>query len=151
MKKFKFSLQSLYDYKLTVEKLQKAELRKAQEALRVLLEEEQRLQDAYADTERSLEKALREGINVGAALTEHDAYFGFLRDAIKEVREQIARAAEYKNKCEAQLITTMKEIKTYVKLRAEQYQDYLKEVRTEEEKNIGDLVSFITITEETNQ
>ena len=151
MKKFKFSLQSLYDYKLTVEKLQKAELKKAQEALRILLEEEQRLQDAYAATERSLEKALREGVNVGAALTEHDAYFGFLRDAIKEVREKIVKAEEYKNKCEALLITTMKEIKTYVKLRAEQYQDYLKEVRTEEEKNIGDLVSFNTITEETNQ
>ena len=151
MKKFKFSLQSLYDYKLTVEKLQKAELKKAQEALRVLLDEEQRLQDAYAATERSLEKALREGVNVGAALTEHDAYFGFLRDAIKEVREKIVRAEENKNKCEAQLITTMKEIKTYVKLRDEQYQDYLKEVRTEEEKNIGDLVSFNTITEEASQ
>ena len=44
----------------------------------------------------------------------------------------------------------MRELKTYNKLRAEQYQEYMKEVQAEEEKEIGDLVSFNTITEEAN-
>jgi len=149
LKRFKFTLQPLFNYKITVEKLQKADLRRAQQALRELLDEEQRLLNAYAENERSLEKALRENINVVAALGEHDAYFRFLRDALKELRERIVIAEELVRKCQELLIVTMKEIKTYNKLRAEQYQEYLKEVQIEEDKNIGDLVSFNTIIEDT--
>ena len=151
MKKFRFTLQPLFNYKQTVEKMQKAELKRAQLALRELLDEERRLQKAYADNERSLERALRENINVAAALSEHDAYFRFLRDAIKELRERIVRAEEVVVQCQNRLITTMKELKTYLKLRAEQYQVYLKEVQVEEDKNMGDLVSFKAVSEEVFQ
>ena len=150
MKKFKFTLQALYNYKLTIEKMQKAELQKARQALRELLDEEQRLLRAYAGNERSLKEALIENTDVAAALSEHDAYFTFLRDAIKEIRVRIAKAEEVVAKCQERLIITMKELKTYAKLRKEQYQAYLKEVQTEEDKEIGDLVSFNTIIEETN-
>jgi flagellar FliJ protein len=148
MKKFKFTLQALYNYKHTVEKLQKADLRRAQQALQELLDEERRLEQAYADNERSLEKALRDNINVATALTEHDAYFRFLRDALKEIRARIVKAEEVVRKCQERLIITMKEIKTYTKLRNEQYQKYLKEVQAEEDKEMGDLVSFNVINEE---
>ena len=151
MKKFKFTLQPVYNYKLTVEKLQKAELKRAQQALQELLDEEQRLLRAYADNERSLEMALQSNEDVGTALTEHDAYFRFLRDALKEVREKIVRAEEVVRQCQDRLIKTMKELKTYVKLRNEQYQNYLKEVQAEEDKEMGDLVSFNTISEEIYQ
>ena len=151
MKKFVFSLQSLFDYKHTVEKLQKAELRKAQQALRELRDEEHRLEKAYADNERSLERALRENIDVASALSEHDAYFRFLRDALKEVRERIVKAEEIVRICQEKLILTMKEIKTYNKLRNEQYRDYLKEVQAEEDKEMGDIVSFNVIAEEIYQ
>lgn len=151
MKKFKFTLQSLYNYKITVEKLQKAELRKAQQALRELLDEEQRLLRAYVENERSLAKALRENTDVANALVEHDAYFRFLRDALIELRERIREAEELVRQCQDRLIITMKELKTYVKLRNEQYQEYLKEVQIEEDKNMGDLVSFNKISEEISQ
>ena len=151
MKKFKFTLQALFNYKLTVEKLQKAELKKAQQALRELLDEEIRLEQAYANNERSLERALHENVNVAAALTEHDAYFRFLRDALKELRERIVKAEEVVVLCQNRLITTMKELKTYLKLRNEQFQDYLKEVQIEDDKNMGDLVSFKAISEEISQ
>jgi len=148
MKKFKFTLQPLYKYKQTVEKMQKADLQKARLALRELLDEEQRLLQAYAENERSLERALIENTDVGAALNEHDIYFTFLREAIKEIRERIVKAEEVVAKCKERLIITMKELKTYMKLRDEQYQKYLKEVQIEEDKEIGDLVSFNTVTEE---
>ena len=64
------------------------------------------------------------------------------------VRERIKKAEKIVSECQSRLIVTMKEIKTYDKLRAEQYQEYLKEVQSEEEKVIGDLVSFTTISEE---
>jgi len=145
LKKFKFTLQSLYNYKLTVEKLQKAELKKAQQALQELLDEEQRLIQAWADNEISLEEALQKGENVGTALSEHDAYFRFLRDALIAVREKIVKAEEVVRECQERLILTMKELKTYLKLRDEQYQAWMKEVQAEEAKNIDDLVSFNVI------
>jgi len=150
MKKFKFTLQPLYNYKTTVERLQKAELKRAQQALQVLLNEEQRLLGAWADNERSLEEALKSGENVGTALSEHDAYFRYLRDALIEVRELIVEAEEVVRKCQERLIITMKELKTYLKLRDEQYQLYLKEVQAEEAKEMDDLVSFNVISEEIN-
>ena len=150
MKKFKFTLQPLYNYKTTVERLQKAELKRAQQALQLLLNEEQRLLKAWSDNEVSLEEALRKGENVGAALSEHDAYFRFLRDALIEVRELIVEAEEVVRKCQERLIVTMKELKTYLKLRDEQYQLYLKEVQAEEAKEMDDLVSFNVISEEIN-
>ena len=149
MKKFKFTLQALYNYKLTVEKLQKAELKRAQQALQELLDEEQRLIQAWVDNERSLEEALRKGENVGAALMEHDAYFRYLRDALIEVRKKIVRAEQVVRECQDRLILTMKEIKTYLKLRDEQYQAWLKEVQADEAKTMDDLVSFNVIKEDT--
>lgn len=150
MKKFQFTLQALYNYKQTVEKMQKAELRKAQQTLMDLLDEEQRLLRAYADNERSLARALRENVDVATALVEHDAYFRYIRDALIELRERIRKAEEIVRQCQDRLIITMKELKTYVKLRNEQYQEYLKEVQIEEDKNMGDLVSFNKINEETS-
>lgn len=148
MKKFKFTLQPVFNYKQTVEKLQKAELKKAQQALQELRDVERKLERAYANNERSLEKALRENINVAAALTEHDAYFRFLRDALKELRERIAEAEEVVRICQEKLIFTMKEIKTYKKLREEQYYAYMKEVQAEENAEMNDLVSFNVVSEE---
>jgi len=150
MTKFKFTLQALYNYKLTVEKLQKAELKRAQQALQELLDEEQRLILAWADNERSLEEALRKGENVGAALTEHDAYFRYLRDALIEIRKRIVKAEQIVKECQDRLILTMKEIKTYLKLREEQYQAWMKEVQAEEAKTMDDLVSFNVIKEGMN-
>ena len=150
MKKFKFTLQALYNYKLTVEKLQMAELKRAQQILQELLDEEQRLLRAWADNEQSLEEALRKGENVGTALMEHDAYFRFLRDALIVVRRKIIQAEEVVRECQDRLILTMKEIKTYLKLRDEQYQVWMKEVQAEEAKNIDDLVSYKVISEEVN-
>ena len=147
MKKFKFTLQSLYKYKLTVEKNQKAELKSAELTLKKLLDEEQKLLCAYADTAWSLEKALAENVDVASELCKHDAYFKYLRDALKEIREKIVKAEEIVEKCRQALIKTMKELKTYSRLREEQYQSYLKEVKAEEDKETGDLVSYKTIIE----
>ena len=148
MKKFKFSLQALADYKQTIERIQKAELSKAQQALRDLLEKERLLLEAYADNERSLEDSLKAGTDVGAALCRHDAYFRFLRDALIELRERIVKAEEVRDKCMEKLIGTMKETKTYSKLRDEQYREYIKEVQAEENLEISELVSFNTISEQ---
>jgi len=148
MRKFKFTLQSLYNYKQTVEKLQKADLSKAQQALQMLQAEEQRLIQAQVDTKISLDEALKKGENVVAALAEHDAYFRFLRDALVEVRAKIIRAEEIVRRCQEKLIITMRELKAYDRLRDEQYEQWRMEAQAEEAKNIDDLVSFKVVNEE---
>ena len=148
MKKFKFTLQALFNYKQTVEKIQKAELKKAQLALKELQDEEQRLLRAYAENEESLARALESKNDIATALSEHDAFFRYLRDALKEIRKRIVKAEQVVVECQERLIVTMKELKTYRKLRDEQYRKYLKEVQTEEDKEMGDLVSFNVINEE---
>jgi len=140
MKKFKFTLQALHNYKLTVEKLQMAELKRAQLALQELLDEEARLLKAWTDNELSLEKALKSAHDVGTALSEHDAYFRFLRDELVEVRKKIVSAEEVVLECQEKLVVTMKELKTYVKLRDEQYQAWLKDVQIEDAKEMDDFV-----------
>ena len=145
MKKFSFTLQSVYEYKLTVEKLQKAELKKAQEALALLLAEEQQIKNSQSQNEQSLAEGIEKGEDIPRIMAEHDAYFRFLREWLEKVRDEIYLAEEHKNECEARLIKTMKELKTYLKLKDEQYREYLKEVQIEEEKNMGNLVSFKTI------
>ena len=145
MKKFKFRLQPLVNYKEAVERVQREELRLAQFKLRELREEESRLLGAYVDNERSLEEALVRNENVAQVLSEHDAYFRFLRDAIKIVKARIIEAEESVANCQEKLIFTMKELKTYDKILGEQYSEYLGEVKAEEEKNMGDIVSFQTI------
>ena len=147
MKKFKFSLLSLYKYKQTVEKIQLGDLRRAEQALRELLDEKQRILDAFAENERSLARALQRRINVGEALAMHDRYFSFLRDLLEELEPRIQKAEKIRDKCREKLIFTMREIKTLVKLRDEQYAEYLKEAGAEAEKEIGDLVSFKTISQ----
>ena len=146
MKKFVFSLAAVYEYKQTVEKLQKADLSNAQAALRALQEEEYRLELAYANNKKTLDEALASNTGVADALVQHDAYFRYLRDAREVLAAKIVKAEEHKEKCQALLITTMRELKTYENLRAEQYAAYLKEVQAEEEKNMGDLVSFNLIS-----
>ena len=147
MKRFQFTLQPLLNYKHTIERMQKVELRNAQQTLQMLLDEEQRLIEAYAENERSLERALQSNIDVAAALGEHDAYFRFLREALKALKVKIISAEKVVSECQARLIITMREIKTYNKLKTEQYQAYLKEAQSEEEKEMSDLVSFTTISE----
>ena len=55
---------------------------------------------------------------------------------------KIKNAETAKLRCQEVLIITMREIKTYNKLRGKQYQEYLKEAAAEEEKELSDIISF---------
>lgn len=149
MKKFTFSLQSVFEYVKTLEKTQKSELKKAQAYLDTLLVKLRELDEAYKRNCRSLDGAIKRGIDLPYELSKHDAYFRYLRDAKAELEEKIEAAEKERDQCREKLISTMKQIKVYSKLRQEQYREYLHEIKLEEEKEINDIVSFNTITQET--
>lgn len=148
MKRFVFSLKALYEYKQTLEKLQKGELSRAQEVLRALYAQRQALDEAFERGKQTLEEALRSHKAVAEALTEHDVFFRHLSGEREKLEPKILNAEAVRDRCQQQLIATMKELKAYAKLRDEQYQRYLKEVQVEEEKEMSDLVSFNTVNDE---
>lgn len=148
MKRFKFTLQPVFDYKKTVEKRQKDDLRRAQEELRRLRDEELRIDLAFENNSRALDTVLEQNVNVVEELPKFDAYFRYLREAKKELLERIGKAEAEKDRCMSLLIKTMREIKVYTRLREEQYSGYLEEVAREDAKDMGDIVSFQTVSYE---
>ena len=146
MKKFEFSLQSVFEYKQTVEKDQKAELSRAEAVLRELREREQALDEAFRRNSEEQDAVLERGVDIVSELEKFAAFFRHVREEKEILRVKIENAEEVKARCQARLIVTMRELKTYRKLRDEQYARYLKDVETEEEKEMNDHVSFTSAT-----
>jgi flagellar export protein FliJ len=146
MKKFVFSLEPVNRYKLTVEKLQRAELKSAQEALRLLRLEDEALVNAFGRARDELLGAISGGAPDVNEFVAYNRFFEGVRDAREALAPRIRRAEDEEEACMARLITTMKELKAYKKLRDAQYQAYMKESDAEDEKSIGDLLSFNVIS-----
>ena len=146
MKRFLFTLQTVYDYKLTVEKTQKAELAAAEALLRELYAEDKRLDDVFAYNSVARETELREKTADAQSLAAYDAFFRHINEEKKKLAVKILNAEAAKLRCQEVLIITMKELKAYNKLHDKQYAEYLKEVAAEEEKSLGDIISFSVAT-----
>ncbi len=141
MKRFVFRLEVLLKVKLTLEKEQKAKLHEIQELLRALTGELRRMQDEQAKLSDEYREESSSGIT-GDRLRVFGLYFDHMREAIKEQNKRIEEARAERMRRQAVLLRTMKEIKALKKLREAQYTEYLAEVAREEEKAIGDIVSF---------
>lgn len=148
MKKFKFTLESIYEYKQTVEKTQKADLSNAEAALRALREKERELDESFERNTLLREEALQQRFGVLDELDKFDAFFRHIREEKEALAVKIFDAEDYRARCQEKLMATMRELKTYTKLREEQYKQYLKDVEAEEEKEISDRVSFSAVSEE---
>lgn len=146
MKKFQFTLQSIYEYKQTVEKSQKADLSRAEAVLRELREKERELDEAFRRNSDLRDAVLKENTGVIGELEKFDAFFRYIHEVKKELSVKIFNAEDVKSRCQERLIATMLELKTYKKLRDEQYAQYLKDTAAEEEKEMSDRVSFSAIS-----
>ncbi len=82
----------------------------------------------------------------GWRLNAYSVFFEHMYETITEQRARIEEARAERSRRQAALLRTMKEIKTLRKLRDTQYAQYLTEVAKDEEKAIGDIVSFKTTT-----
>ena len=146
MKKFFFTLQTVHDYKLTVEKTQKAALANAEALLRELYNAEKKLNDMFLQNSMSRDAELRNNTADAQSLAAYDAFFQHLSEEKRKLAVKIIDAEAVKLRCQELLITTMKELKAYGKLRDKQYAEYLKEVAAEEEKALSDIISFSVAT-----
>jgi Fe-S cluster assembly scaffold protein SufB len=142
MKKFVFSLAALAKHKASLEKKQKAELFSVLARLNALYEERQRLLRAMEDNAASQQQALAQQRELARELPRHDNYQTFLRQELENTRQQIGLAEAEKKRIQALLIVTVKEVKTLERLREEEYQAYLAQVRKEEDLVIGDIIAY---------
>ncbi|MDR0819765.1 MAG: flagellar export protein FliJ [Oscillospiraceae bacterium] len=133
MKRFVFRLQRVYEYKKTVERSQKAELAEAVAALDRLMRELARLEDALMNGYG--------GATTIQAFEEHALWLERIRDERAELLPKIAEAEQYVEQCRNRLVQTMKELKAYDKLRAEQYAEWRAENDKSERAALEDYIA----------
>ena len=143
MKRFSFRLQKLLDIKKILEKDQRAalgeaqrKLKKKQDELNALLDEHRALEDKWRDN-------LKEVLSADK-LAMYTNYFTYLRNSEMEKAAEIIKLRQRVSECQAILVKTLNEIKVLDKLYLSDYEEYLQEVKCEEEKDIGDLISYRT-------
>lgn len=143
MKRFVFTLQVLLKVKLSLEKVQKAELNKVQTLLHQQLQQLAAMHTEQREKNDAFQQETSEGITPDRMVV-YGHYFEHLREMILEQGKRIEETRKEKAKCQAILIRTMKEIKTLKKLREAQYQEYQAEVAKEEAEAINEIVTYKT-------
>lgn len=141
MKKFAFTLQTVMDMTLSTEKQQKIQLRQLEEALRQLRIELERMKSDYLTAKERCAEEMQKGLS-SEKLAQYNVYFESLIHAMIVQKDRILCREREREEMMNALVETRKELKTLEKLRDQQYEAYQVEVRMEEEKEIGDTVSF---------
>ncbi|HWR24236.1 MAG TPA: flagellar FliJ family protein [Feifaniaceae bacterium] len=142
MKKFAFTLQGVNDIALATEKQLKIEMQRITDRLRRVIQE---IEDTQAELRRLKARCLqlmRQGKMDSQTLVQYERYFEKLEAALQILQQTKLQIEREKEKCLQAQIENRKELKTLEKLRDRQYEEYLGELRREEEKEIGDLVAF---------
>ncbi len=144
MKKFVFSLQTLYDLKIKEEKNQKRELGQIEAKLDILKSELGALKaeyDAYANEYREY---LKGSISMDE-MNQYNYYFADQSDLIDQKKDEIIDQNEVKKICVGKLVEILKDIKSYEKLKEKQYEEYQVESKKEENQTMDDILSYNTI------
>lgn len=141
MKRFRFTLKVLEDVQLMREKEQRAALFRANEALRVLHEEREANNARTESLKAQYVREMHRGTNV-MRLEQYADFFDYLQQEDHRLAAEIIKAENLREKRMEILLETMKEIKVLEKLREKQYEEYQRELRGEEDKQIDDFLSF---------
>lgn len=141
MKKFRFTLQSLYDVKLTIKDKLQAEYAEAEAAWRAALERQLGLERLYEEEIAAFEARAREGVTA-SELTRAAAYHEDLRERIQRAKAETARTSKIMSEKREELVAVHKEIKVLERLQEKQYAGYLKELEKDEAKVMDSILSF---------
>ncbi len=141
MKKFSFSLQPILKVKRIHEKQKKAELAGINEHLRSLYDKKAELERQFEDLTGRFLNEMDKGIPV-SQMDWHSNFAEFLRTQQKNLDVSISQAEHRKSLKQSEMVALLKEIKTIEKLRETQYKEYLEQIAKEEEKELGDLISY---------
>lgn len=147
MKQFKFTLQPLYNVKTNYKKLKQLEYAEAKEALEKLKRQQAQLNMEAEEFVKTFRASMTKGTTVFSIAT-YSNYSKYITDELERLKNEINNAVMDVEIKQAELITLMRELNSLENLKQEQYADYLKEVSDEEEKELGDLMSYNSTTSE---
>ena len=145
MRKFKFTLATLLKIKEAQEKQKKLELAEAERLLRVAREELAALYAEFEAKRAEYNEKLKTGADVND-LQAFSMYFTYLRERTELQKVKVKQAEAERLKRQEALVEAMKGVKALNKLKETQYEAYLQELKVEQEKEIGDFVSFNVIS-----
>jgi len=138
---YKFRLQKLLNYKVSIEEEKKNELSKASKRL----EEEKKRLIELKQKLNEMNSALHEKTSQGMTVNELKIlanYIDYYKGSIKEQKVKIKMAEDYLSTCREELIKATQEKKMIEKLKEIDYGKYLYEEQKKEERLVDDLVSF---------
>ncbi len=141
MARFIFPLQNILNMKEKLEEQAKNEYSQANMRLHEAEEEEKRLKKRQADAEDELKSILGETLDIMEIKRCEDAveilkmYVGNQHLVVIQRNRDVEIAREKLNEA-------MKERKTFEKLREHAFEDFLKEMNLQEQKEIDELVSY---------
>lgn len=141
MKKFVFSLQSVLRVKCIQEKQKIAELAEIQNQLNEFFTQQMDLKKQLESSSSQYGDEMRKGMTV-PQMAWYTNYAYYIKSLLKKLDVRIRETEQKKKAKRAELISVVKEIKTIEKLREEQYRVYLEAVAKEEEKIMGDMISY---------
>lgn len=145
MKKFVFTLQTLYDIKLAKEKQLKQRMRAIESLLEQLRKELDKLLEEYRCVKRKYFEEAAQGA-MPERMQDYCGYLARLGDAATQKRASIRAAEMEREKCLREQVELMKEIKSLEKLYETQYGEYLSEAKAETEKAVGDFVAYQAVS-----
>lgn len=141
MKKFVFSLNSLYELKKTLKDKIRAEYAAAEAALDKAVKEKELLDRAFAEKNEEYEAKIKKGMVV-SDIQSYVNFFEELQEQIRAALQEILRAQKAADEKREELVEVFKEIEVLKKLRHKQYQEYLKEEDKKEKSVLDDIMSF---------
>ncbi len=145
MRRFKFTLATLLKIKEALEKQRKQEFAEAERLLRIAQDELAALYAEFESKRAEYNEKLQSGMDVNG-LVGFSQYFTYLRERTDLQKIKVRQAEAERLKRQEALIEAMTEVKALNKLKESQYEAYLQELKAEQEKEIGDFVSFNVIS-----
>ena len=141
MARFIFPLQNILNMKEKLEEQAKNEYSQANMRLHEAEDEEERLRRREQDAETELKSILDEALDVREIKRREDAV-EILKVYVKEQHLVVIRCAREVEIAREKLNEAMKERKTFEKLREHAFEDFLKELNLQEQKEVDELVSY---------
>ena len=141
MKKFKFTLHALLHLKESLEKQERNNLGAATRRLNELMGERDDMLARRESAQQEYGEKLVSGMRA-LETQQFTAYFRMMKDMLEEQERRIAEAQAEVEACRKRLVEVLREIRMLENLKDKQYQEYLQEAQVEQDKLIGDFVSF---------
>ncbi|MCF6463338.1 flagellar export protein FliJ [Clostridium sp. Cult1] len=142
---FNFRLEKVLNYKKTIEDLKKSQYGIVQQRLN---KEENRLDD-YVKFKKNLlnEKDLSVMKTSVGNLAMYSNYINHVNTRIKKQEELVTKVQKELEETKEEMVTAVKEKKIFEKLKENEYEKYLYEIKKEEEKQNDTIVNYKVSTQ----